>query len=1640
MTPAIVSGLPDICTGFPALPEPLISRPHFLDTIATMFDGATQLVVIEGQEGLGKTTLAAQFARRNETRAISLFVSDVSAFSRSPEYLLTILCDQIHWRFHGIRMSPEVSPEVYVGTARLRLQREAVSQGQPFYFVIDGLLQVADLDPGLVGLVLTDYLSAGIPGFKFLVTGDSSKLPEKLREKVKFKPWTPPGFSPAETRLLLDEFGLSASALTDIGNTFGGVPGKITSVRRSLQSGLSAAELERDLPKGLKGLFLIEWRAVDSGNELQVTVLALLAFSLHQMTLESISRIVGSDPSSVLDTVSRLGFIRITPGTLDPELSYASNSFREFAASQLSTHRKRCVESIVNLLLSESPTPATVEHLPSYLESLGRHKDLVSYLSLDHLAVICENMHSLQPLAQVLRRGFEASKAVASPATILQFAFELSIVSEVGAASVLSSEVEAHLAIGEYTRALTIAQGAFLKEDRLEGLATIVHTVAKKGEKPDPAILAEIQILADIVDYSTAPNRAVSIASDIIGVLPDVAIALVEKSTKEDSEYPVDVALATLTIAARDLEREQAEGGVKDESISSRIANPSVRSVARALGTVVAGYSIEELIRRCEQMESTRACLYMLERWAVNNVEHTEANRVISYALGRMLRATDFTLDAKTVRRLAAPLPHLAETGAFAANTLLQTIDAQLVMLEKNGPSVDYARLCITLAETEAAWSAEQALARFEQLGYFVANLEPELRVEALAWMISALKQDRHLRLVQIASTFLSTLESDFWCAVDQLLLGTAEHYEALKRPVRALASVDLILTIELASKANVQARRDLLLSESLSQLTSRELRAMDVTSVQSVLSQMHETSVRDDALTEMLGKLDGKDIDNLSEGWTGIFKRVLSIQRAPWKVIGCALAQAVCARQSDPAFANLAPILTEHLDTAIQAVNSDWDRTDLGFTIANILGDSNLTRTHSLIQAAHDTRKRSLVPDGRTATAYIQAARLAIRAFMGLLPRQLDVDEAYTRLRRIINHLPSDGERIRLWSELALRCFAVMSKDLGSRIVNEEIRTIVRNIADQGFYSFIMADTAPALYYAHSASAVRDLLQLDEPHRNEAFENICWYILHRIPLHDPTGSRFIAKLTANDVEDFLHCLKHIQDDSSLSYYVQQLTDALMSSEGQQEFSRANRAEIARRVQELTKGKFPWQHGIAHQGYSVVVAACVTALEGSSLDSWKQVAENAKAIPNFADRTLVLGIIAHFAPSRFDSFRVELINEARASASSISAPLDRLERLRYLAEWAEPFDINVARTCLTEAFRLSVDVKRDVTSQQRAMVDFANRISDEFAKSLISQLDDDPAIRKRKRLKQRSELNTVLRKLPKNLSEETIAHLSDRDTAELCGMMLTGLHDGSVAYIPVDKVRIFMARITSLPFRESYTAIAWAIENSTVQHSHTPYGTSHLLETFGACATACELGMQLMSRSVGYQSGLSDSIVDSEQVQLIEPGERMKAIGAISDWIRGQEPTVLKLCDPFFGPVDLELLKLVLEIAPSCTVQIFAGEKKQLDLKLEAPFDVAYLDHWKTISQNDPPQTDLVVAGLSSSRECPIHERWIFASGAGLRLGSSISGLGRSRVTEVSTMTSTEAATNEALLDGYLSCRVRDNNGDRVRYFRSSFG
>jgi MoxR-like ATPase len=60
-----VIDLTKICQNFPSMPSPDINRDNYLETIDKIFLDGVPIIVLEGEEGIGKTTLMGKFALRH---------------------------------------------------------------------------------------------------------------------------------------------------------------------------------------------------------------------------------------------------------------------------------------------------------------------------------------------------------------------------------------------------------------------------------------------------------------------------------------------------------------------------------------------------------------------------------------------------------------------------------------------------------------------------------------------------------------------------------------------------------------------------------------------------------------------------------------------------------------------------------------------------------------------------------------------------------------------------------------------------------------------------------------------------------------------------------------------------------------------------------------------------------------------------------------------------------------------------------------------------------------------------------------------------------------------------------------------------------------------------------------------------------------------------------------------------------------------------------------------------------------------------------------------------------------------------------------------------------------------------------------
>ena len=143
----------------------------------------------------------------------------------------------------------------------------------------------------------------------------------------------------------------------------------------------------------------------------------------------------------------------------------------------------------------------------------------------------------------------------------------------------------------------------------------------------------------------------------------------------------------------------------------------------------------------------------------------------------------------------------------------------------------------------------------------------------------------------------------------------------------------------------------------------------------------------------------------------------------------------------------------------------------------------------------------------------------------------------------------------------------------------------------------------------------------------------------------------------------------------------------------------------------------------------------------------------------------------------------------------------------------------------------------------------------------------------------------------------------------------------------------------------------------------------------------------------------------------------------------------LTISDPFFGPEDLEALKLVLEIKPDIKVRILTSSKHQSQEHVQHPYKETYIQHWRSqISLQDPPDTHIAVVGTKKTQGAPIHDRWWLTAGSGLRIGTSFRSLGVTKVAELSELSAETALGFENEVNRYLRMEAKEFNGEKLSY------
>jgi len=497
---------------------------------------------------------------------------------------------------------------------------------------------------------------------------------------------------------------------------------------------------------------------------------------------------------------------------------------------------------------------------------------------------------------------------------------------------------------------MRLAQGATRLEDRLHLLAAVARTRREQGLPIGPELEEQISELHRTVDYASLGTRAESIAGDLAHTNIELAIEAVDKATQASKdENELDWSLAKLAIQASIPQTSAvSRPGLRD--ITARIKDPLARRLSTEATLVLGRFSATEAIAEAARLDSTSDRLYVLRQWMLANRTNADAPEVLEYAVRIAVQTTGYSANAAVFRELATCLPYLKDPTR--ARHLVSVIGTHLGTIQQLGPTEDYVRLLLILARAEHQYDHPAAKNRLLDVYLEIAEL-PDLatRCACTARYLSTLKLIDPEKALEEKEKLHTMSMEDFDKQLDQLLKNTADHYEATKGIIRALAIAHPELAIRVTQLLNTERRRNSALVEFVETAAGGPVEFLRPTKILEAVDLITEREKRDRAILETLELTTHRRVDtDAARAFLPLLDRAHAISDATRRGRACAISLSFLARHAELDVGEPRAGLEQALQSSWESVDANWQKAELGFAVsADLAADRpDLARRYS--------------------------------------------------------------------------------------------------------------------------------------------------------------------------------------------------------------------------------------------------------------------------------------------------------------------------------------------------------------------------------------------------------------------------------------------------------------------------------------------------------------------------------------------------------------------------------------------------------------------------------------------------------------------------------------------------------------------
>ncbi|WP_248732369.1 hypothetical protein [Pseudomonas sp. MWU13-2517] len=1600
---------------FPRVVGSEVSRDDVLETISEIFTSSTAVVFLEGDSGIGLTSTLAQFVCRDEKQCFSLFMSPASRLSYDLSYIRVRIAEQLKLFLDGTNFDKgaidEAEYQTLINRTRSRMR------GKPAYFVIDGLCHIPKDDETYIEALMTQALPIGMEGFRFLISGSQDRLGKYLNGTGS-KPYQLKRLTKAETTVFFKEYSLSEQDIDEIFHLCRGIPSRLSTIRRQIKSGAQLGEILSSGPEQNLDFINLDFKNFEELSTDEKKLVAILAFSKQNVGFRDISEIATCDQAFVLETFQKLTIFDIS----DHSATFVSTAHRRTAESKLAEFRSEVNDMQINFLRSAPASETSLLYLASYLQQTNKNLELVELISAEHYQSLLDSTQSLSQLRSRAEEGMQSAHVLSHAIHSFRFSLQKSLFIDLAKSSTSKAEINALVAIGKMQHAMILVERAVTKVTKLWLLAAYASGLRKGGKNIDPYLMEQIVSLAHSVDLNGEEEVASQIAEDLLLVDVNLATAVLEKALQKNDLKVRDLAFSRLSIIAN---QKNETFGVQTD-LEGKIKNRSLQAFTMAFSHYHKNESAKGLIKLLHAIPDKNKIRLIIDFVAVQGKRDGVAE-LIDYALTLIIKETAYLPKAKDYADLATPL-NLQDISKQEIEDFVSRFDGQSGLIKKSSVTRDWVRLSASLAYAEARYNRVAACNRLLNVYYDVCEVNNlEIQSECYARLLYALRDIDKDNSFDAKEGLKSVIDEALSTCVTALLENSASQFSSIEPILPAMIEHDLDHAVAIAEKMNTQQNRLAAYAEILELLVKGNSSEIRCSIFIKILGKIKISKVLNEVLLSCTNILSKQKFD---EGWAATLKTAVLRVKDPAIFADCAIDIFKIYEVSTTPLD--AEYLTKAISMLLEKTHSTPGRDDICFRAAEALACNYSEKAEELYSETVNLRGNLETENRNSQKTFFQCLALLARA-LGVALKKKCLDESMIpRFESLVSRLSSLTRQISLYTDLA--CRAWISDSMLQTLVRDYCWPLLsRTKAKNEFLYREMFEIAfPALYLSSPQTAISELSILDEPQRNRTIFNTCELLRRKLTTYDPPQNDDSDQCVFEQTEAHmvLDLLGHMTYDAGIYLVIKKFTEAVISKKNKGRTTQQQKRDFYDRLVKIIDSKLPDPVNIQHDGYKICSMACASTLKESGAGVWKALIEDARKIPNIADKAFVLIQIARCLPGKELQLLKDTFSEAENCSDAIPSLSDKLGRLEMYSLACKGFSLAEAKSALKRSLQMSHDVEdfEEAASIQKSLIDAADQLEPGFADALLELFDDDPA---RKHAKMHAKHNIDIIKAKKDLADsaDSSREIADMYLPEACWKNLSALQANRITAKPYFKLAGLISPKSSLGLYDTYPFLCWYIENASRKSLTIEEAKLNVLPLCEVILLSTELAFSIVSRKLPSTSHASDS--QSVVGMMVRPNSRDESLAYIQQWMNRYCIDYVKFCDPYFTADDVDVVQSIQAANPNCPIHILA---RASHLKSEAcSSSDAFEEAWNNISDQTAPETYIYGIDKLDGKEL-IHDRWLLSKGQGLRIGTSFNSIGN-KLSEISIMTPDEHSRCEAEIDKFLNNQVYID-GVRVKVTR----